>query len=177
MIEPFLCRVSSAGVPHTITHSKENKYTISGLSADDMCKLYWTLNAINIHYSFNINGINVTRAIIATTEVIPKNRIIAPVEFYSSGYDSELNTSYLCNLFFDPIYLLDDDTLGIKFLFNEIDETSSIDFNILPKVGMENISYDFTFLNVPAKVYLNYNSSVVSEADIESFSVDLIFAS
>lgn len=73
MIEPFLCRVSSAGVPHTITHSKENKYTISGLSADDMCKLYWTLNAINIHYSFNINGINVTRAIIATTEVIPKN--------------------------------------------------------------------------------------------------------
>lgn len=88
-----------------------------------------------------------------------------------------MNTSYLCNLFFDPIYLLDDDTLGIKFLFNEIDETSSIDFNILPKVGMENISYDFTFLNVPAKVYLNYNSSVVSEADIESFSVDLIFAS
>ncbi|MDE6432051.1 MAG: hypothetical protein K2L13_01500 [Opitutales bacterium] len=175
MIEPFLCRVSSAGVPHTIVHSRASEYTISGLSALDMCKLYWTLRRINVRYTFAINGVSLSRMVTIETTVSPKNRLIRPVEFYQTGYDSAYDTSYLCRLGFDPIYLVNDDTLGLRLLISEIDSTGAINFNTIPVVGMANVSYNSRFLDIPFKMYLNYNPNVVSSASIMEFSSELEF--
>lgn len=175
MIDPFLCRVSAVGVPHTITHSRAREFTISGLSATDVCKLYWTLNSIKIQYSFSINGITVSRNILAETNIVPKNRIIAPVEFYQTGYDSATMTSYLCRLNFDTVYLVNDNDYGLRFIFNEIDITGAINFNTSLIENMSYVSCNFKFFNTSATAYLNYIPSVVSSAIINNFEVILNF--
>ncbi len=177
MIEPFLCRVSFAGVPHTITHSQSEEYTISGLSAEDMCKLYWTLNGMTVRYSFSINEVSLTRTLFAESDISPKNRLVTPVEFYQTGYDSEYDTSYLCRLNFNTIYLLEDGTLGVRLLISEIDSTGVVNFNTIPMTNMSSISYDFNFMDTLAKIYLNYNPDVVTSATIEEFMLELNFIS
>lgn len=178
MIEPFLCRVSPAGVPHNIIHSRDKGYNVSGLSPANMCKLYWTLSGITVSYTFSINYMSVKRTISARTKVRPKYRLIAPIELYETGYDAEFDTAYMCRLNLDVIYLVDDGTLGIRLFVSEIDSTDAIQFTMFPEPDMSHVAHEFQFMdNVPAKIYLNYNPDVVEQASIDQFDFNLEFVS
>jgi hypothetical protein len=176
MIEDFLCRVSYAGVPHTIEHNPDiSQATVQSISAADMCTLFWLLESIQLRYSYVINGVSVSRDFYATSAVAPKYRLITPVELYASSYDSSAMTSYLCHLNFDTVYFGENGQFGLKLLFNEIDSTGAISLNLQPMSGMQNVSLNVPFFNNIITVYLNYLASAVDTAQINFFEVLLSF--
>jgi hypothetical protein len=176
MIEPFLCRVSHAGVPHAVTHSSNiSQAGVANVSPEDMCTLFWRLKTIRLQYSFAINGVSVSRDFYATSDIEPKNRLIIPAEFYASSYDSSTMTSYLCRINFDTVYFGENGKCGVNFLFNEIDSTGAINFNLRPMAGMQNTSLSVQFFNNAITIYLNYLGNVVSSAQINYFEISLIF--
>lgn len=177
MIEPFLCRVSHAGVPHTITHSLTQDYSVYGLSAKSMCKLYWTLSKLTISYTFSANDVSLSRTFFAQTMSEPRDRLLVPPDIYNTGYDSEYDTSYLCRLNLDTIYLLPDGTFGLKLMVNEIDSTDSVNLNTFQMENMASISCDFHLLEGTGKMFLNYDTNVITSASIEQFNIELSFMS
>ncbi|MDR1255762.1 MAG: hypothetical protein LBJ94_02465 [Puniceicoccales bacterium] len=177
MIEDFLCRVSGAGVPHSTEHSSDiSQATVQNIPPADMCSLFWLLESIRLRYSYAINGIGVSRDFYAVTSVAPKNRLIAPVEFYASSYDSSTATSYLCRLNFATVYLGGNGQCGLKLLFSESDDSGAINLNLRPISGMQSLSQSVPFFNGTATVYLNYLTGAVTAAQINYFEILLSFA-
>ncbi|MDR0595831.1 MAG: hypothetical protein LBF94_04050 [Puniceicoccales bacterium] len=177
MIEEFLCRVSFAGVPHTTEHdSNISQATVKNISPSDMCTLFWLLEGIRLKYSYAINGVSISRDFSTTVDVEPKYRLIAPVEFYTTSYDSSTMMSYLCRLDFSTVYFDENSQCGVKLLFNETDITGAINFNLQPMAGMQSVSLSVPFFNSTITVYLNYLASVVSSAHINYFQILLSFA-
>jgi hypothetical protein len=176
MIEDFLCRVSRSGVPHAIEHNLNiDQATVRNISAGDMCTLFWLLEKIQLTYSFSINGVSVYRDFYAASEVEPKYRLVAPVELYTSSYDSSTMTSYLCHLNWDRVYLGEEEC-GLGLLFSEIDITGVINLNLQPMAGMQNVNLDVPFFNSAMTVYLNYLPSAVNLAQLNTFEVKLTLA-
>jgi hypothetical protein len=176
MITDFLCRVSHAGVPHTITHSSNiDQATVRDIEPQDMCTLFWLLKSIRLQYSFVINGVEIERDFLAESEIEPRDRLIVPAEFYESFYDTSTATSRLCRLILDTVFFDEDLKCGIKFQFNEIDSTGAINFNVIPMAGMQNVSLSVPFFNGEITVYLNYLPSVVTGAQINYFEITLSF--
>jgi hypothetical protein len=176
MIEYFLCRVSHAGVPHTVTHSPNiAQATVCGIEARDMCTLFWLLSSIRLRYSFEINGVSISRDFSVTSTLAPKNRLIIPANFYATAYDSATATSCLCRLPFDTVFFDENLLCGVKFQFSEIDTTGAINFNIAPVSGMQNVNLPVQFFNCETTVYLNYLPSVITSAQINYFEITLGF--
>jgi hypothetical protein len=174
MNDNFLCRVSFAGVPHTLEHinriSDANLYPIS---PEKLCQMYWLLSSLNIEYSYSINGVNVNRSFSVSSGIIPKNRLISPAVFYKSEYDPLFQTSYSANLDFLKIYFNANNlrNLGLSFSLSEADSFGLFWLGLEQKHGMSVVSRNFSFAGNSMTAYLCYSPSLVSTASFHNISI------
>ena len=174
MNDNFLCRVSFAGVPHTLEHSDNiSNANLYPISPEKLCQMYWLLSSLNIEYSYSINGVNVNRSFSVSSEIIPKNRLVSPAVFYKSEYDPLFQTSYVANLDFSKIYFNANNlrNLGLSFSLSEADSFGLFWLGLEKKHGMSVVSRNFSFVGNPMTAYLCYSPSLVSAANFYDISI------
>ncbi len=175
MNNKFLCRVSFAGVPHTLQHiDSATTANLFPLSPTDVCRIYWLLQSMHIKYQYSINGINVSRDFTVSSSVIPKNRLISPAIFYATEYDSNTQTAYMAQLDMQKIYFdqSNQEHVGFNFTLSEADNFGVMDLCLEALPNMKNIQRSFSFAGQTITAYLNYNSSMVSSAVFNNISIE-----
>ena len=104
---PFLVRVNSHGLPHSILPiDTQNSYALGPLTATNVCSLYWMLKSVAISYSYTIDGVGT----FSTSYTVdgyyePVERLVYPDYFAKSGSDSGTNRYYQFELQPDVLYL------------------------------------------------------------------------
>lgn len=175
MNDNFLCRVSFAGVPHTMQHiASVGAANIFPLSPKDACRIYWLLQSIRIRYQYTINGIAVARDFTISSSMIPKNRLLSPAIFYTTEYDSNTQTAYMAQLDLQKIYYdpSNNGHVGFNFTLSEADNFGIMNLCLQPLSNMKNLSRSFSLAGKTMTAYLNYNSSMVSSATFHNISIE-----
>jgi hypothetical protein len=174
MNDPFLARVSFAGVPHTLDHSESvEQATLYPLAPSQVCRLYWMLTSLTATYSYSINGISVSRNFSVESRVPPKNRLLAPAAFYVTEYYPNTQTAALLELHLNVVYFdgTDNSKIGLNLMFEEMDNLGIINLCLRQISGMASVTFPFTFAGTDLVAYLNHNQSQVSSATLDNFAI------
>jgi hypothetical protein len=188
--DPFLCRVNEAGVPHFIQlNSNVDSATILWFAPDAMCNFYWLLNKITFNYSYNFTLASspespqniVQEFYMSDDSSLPKYRIIRASEFVGYNYDASWDISSKASMDLSNIYFnAEPGIYGAKIDFKEWsnpEENPVLELALVQRTGdtWGSTSYEFTFLNTPITVYLNYQLSDILSGGIDNFMMTAEF--
>ena len=188
---PFLCPVTPYGTPHFVSLSSNSSSSIlSNMTAEELCRNYWLLESVTIHYAMLLSG---TLEIVGDLllggmyGVRPVARLLSPTHFTSSFYHSSCGVQSEAEIDFSTVYDQGNQRYAAAFDF--------VSYNLNEGVGGSNLllafyrstgtsgqrnqckTRSFTFLGSTHTVYLNYNSQIWSSSDIElnAFSITTTF--
>ncbi|MDR2806588.1 MAG: hypothetical protein LBB11_00300 [Puniceicoccales bacterium] len=190
---PFLCRVTPYGTPFFVPEaSSTNPWIIDNLSAQDVCRYYWLLEWVSIAYKMTFSGsfeVQSNLSLGGMYTSVPRMRIIAPPQFSGSIFQPSSGIITEGKIDFSKIYLQEGGQYAIDFTFNAYSRDEGIggsDFllsfyrsvgDIGQRDSYKSQTVDFSGKSVT--VYLNYNSQIWPEDEIElnSFSLSASFFS
>lgn len=172
--DEFLCRVTRAGVPHSLPmDSAISTVVLQNVDPSNICQAFWLLESLQVSYTYVLNGYTVNRSFTASTTKLPKDRIIAPAIIYHNDTDYETYTDYHIFLDFSKVYYdaNDNDIFGLKLELEEADAYDSMNIGFYQQDGMLSTTCQTTFLGKNLTLYLNYNPDWISSASISNFSL------
>ncbi|MDR3317755.1 MAG: hypothetical protein LBS71_03045 [Puniceicoccales bacterium] len=190
---PFLCRVTPYGTPFFVSlESSSNTFAIDNLSAEDVCYYYWLLESVTIHYKMTFSGsleIQNNLLLGGMYGTVPQRRVLDTPSFNGSIFHSSSGVQVEGRIDLSKIYLQPNGLYAIDFKFIIYARSETIDgsnfllsfYRSIGNSGQRN-SYktqDFSFLGETKTIYLNYNSQIWSESEIElnEFSITTTFFS
>lgn len=172
--DEFLCRVTSAGVPHSLPTDREiGTVVLQNVEPTNICKAFWLLESLHVYYAYVLNGYTVNRSFSASTTKKPKDRLIAPAVIYHNETDYATYTDYHVFLDFSKVYYdaSEPNIFGLKLELEEADAYDSMNISFYKQEGMLAESCQTTFLDKNLTLYLNYNPNFISSASISNFSL------
>ena len=174
IFEKFLCRVTSAGVPHYLPmNSAISTVILQDVDPANICKVFWLLKSLQMSYTYTLNNFTANRSFTASTTKPPQKRIIAPAIIYHNDSDHNTCTDYHGFLDFSKIYYdaSSNDVFGLRLVLEEADAHSYMKIRFYPYPGMLSTTSQTTFLDKSITLYLNYDPTMISYASIGNFSL------
>ena len=186
MFSDFLCRVTAAGVPHSIKHIYQDiACPFSGFTGSEMCHLYWCLHSVVVRYRISIDGVGVISGActLGNSSNSPSLRLLSPGIFSADYIDSSYNTRHCINLDFSSVYISSAGDFGVQFdlyVYNEEEgrEDSTILLSLSRDIGTcrdASICRQFRLFDRDHDVFLNYSSDIWDSVELLEFSIDCIF--
>jgi hypothetical protein len=184
--EPFLYRVSEAGVPHHIPYATyDHQTTLRDLSTQEVANLYWLLETLDVDYHYTINSIGLHRHYQINATNYPP--ILRPT-FQSfllreMAYDTLYNYPYIGTLRFGTIFQDPQQVnrYGLHLSIHEEDGTGHNLFCLTTDGNYEfldtHVFREFNFMGKTCRLYLYYNPNYVSSISLDSVSLSAEFFS
>jgi hypothetical protein len=183
---PFLCSVTPYGTPFFVSQEPAlGSFVINNLTAEEICRYYWLLESVMIHYKFTFNGsMEIQDSFVlggANTE--PQWRILSVPSYYSSILNGSFGIRAESSIDFSTVYLQENGLYAINFnfaIYNDIETVagSSLLISFYRSVGnsgqrnaYKSLSANFLGKNLTA--YLNYDNRVWDSSEIEFNEISL----
>jgi len=184
--DPFLYRVSEAGVPHHIPgEAYGDAATLRDLTAQEVADLYWRLETLDVDYHYTINGVGLQRHYtISGTDYPPIQRPkYTSFVLSTTDYDALYNYPYLGALRFGTVYRdpAQNQRYGLQLSLHEEDGTGYNLFGLSTAPQHETltdrVTLQFSFLDRDIALYLYYNPTYVSTVSLDSAALSATFFS
>jgi hypothetical protein len=188
---PFLCPVAPHGTPFFVPlEESSDAFFMHDLAAADVCRCYWLLESVTIHYkmtfygSLEVQGNLLLGGIYAP---VPRQRLVAVPSFYASQFLSSLGVQAVGNLDFSKVYLQENGKLAFQFSVAVYarDETVAgsnflLSFERSMGSGGQRDAYKakaFDFFGETRTAHLNYNRQIWSDGEVafDEFSLTPVF--
>lgn len=186
IFRPFLCRVTPYGTPFFIgLREQKIESVLRGLSGAEVCRYYWLLEKLSIHYRVTVDGsitIEDTLTLGGIYGIAPIYRLLREPDFSGSVFDDSTGMYAEAKIDFSAIYK-DEDGYTIPFTFACYIQEEGLDEGIFlislersEGIYEQRDSYKtrtFSFAGKESNVYLNYSSELWSESEIEFEAFDI----
>lgn len=171
---PFLCPVSSSGVPFFVKQNSEGiDSPLCNIGPTEMCRLYWLLYSVSITYEIIFSG---TTSVGTTLELggmyvdSPNIRLLRVPNFSTDFFHSSTGVQADSFIDFSKIYQQGEDVYSVVFSINIYDKSATVDGSdfllcLCRSEGINGqrdcyITKNAILLGKEVIVYLNYNSNI-----------------
>ncbi|MDR1434888.1 MAG: hypothetical protein LBI77_00585 [Puniceicoccales bacterium] len=178
---PFLCRVTPHGTPFFVPiEPSSDVFVIDNLSAEEVCRYYWLLNAVTIDYRMTFNGsLEVLGDLLlgGMYAAAPRMRLLSVPDFSNEIFDSSSGVQSEGIVDFSKIYLQNSGSYALVFdfiIYARVETVGGsnflVSFHRSPGSSGQRDSYKTYTTDCFGKnitIYLNYNSQIWATDEIE----------
>ncbi|OIO60444.1 MAG: hypothetical protein COZ46_07635 [Verrucomicrobia bacterium CG_4_10_14_3_um_filter_43_23] len=174
--EAFVNPVNQYGLPHWYIPwiSLPESTDIYFKTPQALCRFYWALDYLRVHYTYEINGTTIERDFNVSANLAPKERLWRAPLVYSSIVDEEI--AYVGNLGMAHIKRNDEAGLFLvkwELFESDADKNFILSNQVLP--GMKLLSQkQFNLMGQTANIYL-YSNRKGWQGKIHAASLDAIY--
>lgn len=178
---PFLCRVTPYGTPFFVPLVSDGGISsiFSSLDAKTLCRYYWLLERVDIHYQLTFSGsivLDDELSIGGMYATLPIRRLLSVPEFEASQIHALYGVRSTGKIDFSNVYAQNEQQYAVRFdfaVYNADEKESESDFllSFHRSAGLNDRrdrckTRNFRFLDQTYTVYLNYSSAVWSDTEI-----------
>ncbi|MDR1366832.1 MAG: hypothetical protein LBJ13_02920 [Puniceicoccales bacterium] len=178
---PFLCRVTPYGTPFFVPlEFSSGTFVINNLSAEELCRNYWLLESLTIHYKLIFSGsLEVTGNLLlgGMYATAPRMRLLNVPSFQGTIFHSASGVQTDGNVDFSTIYYQSDGPYAVNFdfaIYARVETLSGsnflVSFHRSAGHSGQRSSYKaqtVNFLEKSVTIYLNYNDQIWKSNEIE----------
>ncbi|MDR1906822.1 MAG: hypothetical protein LBQ03_01200 [Puniceicoccales bacterium] len=178
---PFLCRVTSYGTPFFVPlEISSGSFDIRNLSAEDVCRYYWLLESVTIHYKLTFSGsleVGSNLLLGGMYGTVPRMRLLSVPNFQGTIFHSSSGVQSEGSIDFSKIYFQGSGPYAVNFdfaIYARVETLAGSNFLVsfhrsAGSSGQRDRykTQAVNFLGNNFTVYLNYNSAIWTADEIE----------
>jgi hypothetical protein len=188
---PFLCRVTPYGTPFFVPlEFSSGSFAISNLSAEALCRYYWLLESVTIHYKLIFSGsleVGTDLSFGGMYGTAPRQRLLTVPSFSGMIFHSSSGVQAEGNVNFSTIYLQESGLYAVNFdlaIYSKAETIGGSNFLVsfqrsIGSSGQRDSyrSRTVNFLGKSVTIYLNYNDQIwgSDKIELDEFSLAATF--